>query len=244
MKLFQWKPSKETIVPFMAGLVIIFLSAAMIPFEVNSWIRIAIHDIGMICLAGILFPLLYIQLSGNNFADFGLTLKNWYVFVPINFILGVLLLILFIWGVPPAGFNFDIKALMKTMVILNAGVFEVIFFYSFQRSIFERAFGIVPAIILSALFYSFHHIGFQPEFTGLFIVGVMYAAIYRIGNSALLLYPFFWGVGASYNVLIQSRKVSTIMYPEIRSFYLSIFVLLIITWVWIKSKRLTEKNQD
>jgi hypothetical protein len=71
---------------------------------------------------------------------------------------------------------------------------EVVFFYSFQRTLFERAFGIIPGIILAALFYSFHHLGFQPEFGKLFFVGLMYATTFRLGNSAFMIYPFFWGV--------------------------------------------------
>jgi len=236
VKLFRWEPSKQIITPLMAGLVVILLSAAMLPFNENSWLRIAIHDIGMICLAGILFPLFYIQRSGRSFADFGLTLRRWYVFVPINLILGVFLLYIFIYWVPPAGFRFDTKTLMTMIVILCTGVFEVIFFYGFLRTLFERAFGVIPAILLAAVFYSFHHIGFQPEFLQLFFVGVMYAAVYRTGNSVLLIFPFFWGVGALYNVLIQSQKVSSIMYPGIRSLYLSVFVLLILAYVWKKLK--------
>lgn len=238
MQLFQWQPAKETLIAFMAGLVIIFLSVLMLPFNENSWMRIAIHDIGMVSLAGILFPLFYIQRSGRIFADFGLTLRRWYVFIPINLILGVFLLSIFIYWVPPAGFRFDTKTLTTMVVILCTGVFEVIFFYGFLRTLFERAFGVVPAILLAAGFYSFHHIGFQPEFLQLFFVGVMYAAVYRTANSMLLIYPFFWGIGALYNVLIQSQKVSSIMYPEIRSLYLSVFILLILSYVWKKIRSL------
>ena len=236
-KYFRWEPSKETLIPFVAGVVVILLSAAMVPFDVNSWIRIVIHDVGMVCLAGVLFPLYYMQSSGNNSAEFGLTLRKWYIFLPLSFALGILLLIIFIYWVPPAGFKVDLNTMMKMVVILDTGVFEVIFFYSFQRTIFERAFGIVPAIILAALFYSFHHLGFQPEFKELFMVGIMYAAVYRMGNSVLLIYPFFWGVGAAYNVLIQSKKVSAIMYPEIRSLYLSVFIFLLLLWTWLKSRK-------
>lgn len=242
LKLFQWKPDKETGVALAAGLVVIFLSALMLPFNVDSWIRITIHDIGMICLTGILFPLLYIQKSGCSFADFGMTLRRWYVFVPINLILGVLLLYIFIYWVPPVGFNFDTKSFMTMTLILCTGVFEVIFFYGFLRTLFERAFGVIPAIFLTAVFYSLHHIGFQPEFLQLFFVGIMYAVVYRIGSSVLLIYPFFWGVGASYNVLIQSTKVSTIMYPEVRLIYLAVFLVLIFVWTWISSRRMRNKN--
>lgn len=241
MQLFKWQPEKEALVAFTAGVAVIFLSVLMLPFGVESWIRIAIHDIGMICLAGILFPLYYIQRSGRSFVDFGLTLRRWYVFLPINFILGVFLLYIFIYWVPPSGFRFDTETLMTMIVILCTGVFEVVFFYGFLRTLFERAFGVIPAVLLTALFYSFHHIGFQPEFLLLFFVGVMYAVVYRSGSSVLLIYPFFWGVGALYNVLVQSRAVSSIMYPGIRALYLAILIPLILTWVWTESRRKKQK---
>jgi len=100
---------------------------------------------------------------------------------------------------------------------------------------------VIPAILLAAVFYSFHHIGFQPEFLQLFFVGVMYAAVYRTGNSVLLIYPFFWGVGALYNVLIQSREVSSIMYPGIRSLYLSVLIVFMLARVWTESRRKKQK---
>jgi len=237
MQLFQWQPAKETLVAVTAGFVIIFLSVLMLPFSATSWIRIVIHDIGMVGLAGILFPLLYIQRSGRSFAEFGLTFHRWHVFTPINLILGLFLLGVFVYWVPPEGFQFDTDTALTMLLILCTGVFEVIFFYGFLRTLFEQAFGLIPAVLLTAGFYSFHHIGFQPEFLLLFFVGLMYALVYRAGSSVLLIYPFFWGVGASYNVLIQSGEVAAIMYPEIRLMYLSVFVILIPVWVWLKSRR-------
>ncbi len=237
MQLFQWQPAKETLVAVTAGLAVIFLSLLMLPFSTDSWIRIIIHDIVMVCLAGILFPVLYIQRSGLGFTQFGLTLRRWRIFLPINLILGVFLLCIFVYWVPPEGFRFDSNRALTMMVILCTGVFEVIFFYGFLRTLLERAFGVIPAILLTAMFYSFHHVGFQPEFLLLFFVGIMYALVYRAGSSFLLIYPFFWGVGASYNVLIQSGEVSTIMYPGIRFIYLSVFIILILVRAWLKSRR-------
>jgi hypothetical protein len=111
----------------------------------------------------------------------------------------------------------------------------LIFFYGFLRTLFEKAFGIVPGIILAALFYSFHHIGFQPEYGKLIFVGLLYAVVYRLGNNALLLYPFFLGVGGAYDVLIQSEAVSPIQYPEIRTVYLLILILAAVLLTWRKA---------
>jgi hypothetical protein len=235
-KLFRWEPSREVLVSTMAGFVILGLSALMIPTRDVPWVSILIRDIGMIFLIGIFFPLVYMQSSGRSFNEFGLTLRRWYIVFPINFILGVLLLLLFLSENPDAQLHLDGKSLASISFIMLAGVFEVVFFYSFQRTLFERAFGIIPGIIVAALFYSFHHLGFQPEFGKLFFVGLMYATTFRMGNSAFMIYPFFWGVGGCYDVLVQSQKVLPISYPELRSLYLGFLIVALLAWI-IRSGR-------
>jgi membrane protease YdiL (CAAX protease family) len=234
--LFQWQPSGETLVAVIAGFVVIGLSAAMLPTRHCPWLSILIRDIGQIYLVGILFPLLYILRTGNRFAEFGFTLKRWYIFLPINLVLGALLLLMFLSESPiPADFHVTSAVVWKAAFVMVAVFFELIFFYGFLRTLFEKAFGIVPGIILAALFYSFHHIGFQPEYGKLIFVGLLYALVYRLGNSALLLYPFFLGVGGAYDVLIQSQAVSPIQYPAIRTVYLFVLILAAVLWTWKKA---------
>ena len=238
-KLFRWQPSRQTLIAIIAGVVVLGLSVAMIPFENWPWGRIVIRDVGQIFLAGILFPLLYIQRSGDDFASFGFTFRKWYIFLPINLALAALLLFQFLSdSPPPTDFRLDAPTLWKAAYVMLAISFELLFFYAFLRTLFERAFGIVPGIILTALFYAFHHTGFQPEFGKLFFVGVLYATIYRLGNSVLLVYPFFAGVGGIYDVLIQSQVVSPILYPEIRTLYLAILILVAVVWMWKQAKNL------
>jgi membrane protease YdiL (CAAX protease family) len=237
-KLFRWQPSRETLVALLAGGVVIGLSAAMISFKNWPWASIMIRDIGQIFLVGILFPLLFIHRSGKTWGEFGFHFRKWFLFLLINLVLGILLFFMFLSeSPPPADFRLNASTLWSAAFVMLALVFELIFFYAFLRTLFERAFGIVPAIILTALFYAFHHIGFQPEYGKLIFVGLLYAIIYRLGNSALLIFPFFLGVGGTYDVLIQSQKVSPILYPEIRTLYLGILILAALVWIWRKAKR-------
>ncbi len=231
--LFRWQPTKETLVPTVAGMVVLALSWAMIPTREIPWLSIAIRDELMILLVGIAFPLWYILRAGGDFVAFGLTLRRWYLYLPINLILGALLFLMFLNEVPlPADFRLGALTLWEIAFIMLAGVFEVVFFYSFLRTLFERAFGAVPAILLAAAFYAFHHIGFQPEYAKLFPVGLIYAITFRLGNSALLIYPFFWGVGGVYDVLVQSQAVSEIQHPVARSLALAGLVGITLVWIW------------
>ena len=237
-KLFRWQPSRETLVALIAGAVVLGLSAAMIPFEKLPWIRIAIRDVGQIFIVGILFPLVYIQRSGKGWAEFGFSFKKWPIFLPINLALGVLLFFMFLSeSPPPADFHLSAPTVWSAVYVMLALCFELVFFYAFLRTLFERAFGIVPAIILTAVFYAFHHIGFQPEYGKLVFVGLLYATTYRLGNSALLIFPFFLGVGGTYDVLIQSQVVSPILYPEVRTVYLAAAILATVAWFWKKTQK-------
>ncbi|MFH1825220.1 MAG: CPBP family glutamic-type intramembrane protease [Candidatus Firestonebacteria bacterium] len=223
--LFKWQPNKETFIAFSLAVVIIVLSMIMPFFEESITIIILIRDVLMI-IGGIFFPLWYIQSKKYQFKDFGLSTRKWYIYLPINIILGVLLLFIFLKDYPDAKIIFDSNVIAKIGYIMIAGVFETIVFYAFLRKIFEDAFGIIPAILLSSIAYSFHHAGFQPEFLKLIFVGVLYATVFRAVNSALLIYPFFWGVGGCFDVLIQSKVVDEILYSGIRVIIL--FALLII----------------
>ena len=233
--LFHWQPDRTTLVAAAAGLVVVGLSVAMLPLAPWLWASIVVRDIGQIFLVGILFPLLFIQRSGDSLADFGFSLRKWPLFLAINLVLAVLLFYqLHRVAPPPANFRWDATTSWKAAYVLLAVTFECIFFYGFLRTLFERAFGAVAGIILAALFYSFHHAGFQPEFAMLFFVGLMYATVFRLGNSALLIYPFFLGIGGVYDVLIKSQVVSAIQYPEARTLFLAALMAAAILWTWRK----------
>ena len=93
-------------------------------------------------------------------------------------------------------------------------LFETLFFYSFLRQLFEESFGIIPALLLTSIFYSLHHVGLEEqmkdaeprkEYTKLFFVGILYSATFRVFNSALAIFPFFLGVGVIYDLIIEKQ---------------------------------------
>lgn len=241
INLFCWQPTRDTLVAAAAGVVVFLLSWAMIPTREVFLLNALLRDVLMIFLVGIAFPLWYLRRKGETLADFGLTWKRWYLYLPVNLVLGGLLLMMFLNDVPlPADFRLSAFVLWRMLFIMIAGVFEVIFFYSFQRTYFERAFGTVPAILLAAAFYAFHHIGFQPEYSKLIMVGILYALVFRLGKSALLIYPFFWGVGGCYDVLVQSQVVSELVYPGWRS---GLLIVLLAVVLPLALKRLMRQEE-
>jgi membrane protease YdiL (CAAX protease family) len=224
--LFRWRPDGDTLVAFAAGIVVVALSLAMLPLDPRGWANIAVRDLAQVWLVGFLLPLLYIRRIGGDFADFGFSLRRWPLFLAINVVLAIGLFFLMRRDTPPpADFRWTADLVWKAPYVLLAVMFECLFFYGFLRTLFERAFGVVAGIVLAAAFYAFHHAGFQPEYAKLFFVGVLYATVFRLGNSALLIWPFFIGVGGVYDVLVSSKVVAPIEHAEIRTVALAILML-------------------
>ena len=74
--LFRWRPGRDTLVAFGAGIIAVALSLAMLPLDPRGWASIAVRDLGQVYLVGFLFPLLYIKGIGGNLADFGFSLRR------------------------------------------------------------------------------------------------------------------------------------------------------------------------
>ena len=201
----RWQPDRHTWVAFAAGLAAILLSLGLIPFQGGHWeyiTSVILRDLLMIFGLGFMLPIFYtFYIEKQPLSSLGLTLKRWPLMLLISLLLAGMLV--FVFAKETEGSVQVQGSAGAVLYIIVAGIFEMLFFYGFLQTHFEKAFGAVPAIILAALFYSFHHAGFQPEFVSLFFVGLFYMSIFRAAGSLLVLYPFAWGVGALWDVLVD-----------------------------------------
>lgn len=233
-KLFRFNVTKDTGNAAIAGLTMIVLSLLMIPFGSDSVMDTVIsfifRDVLMIFGLGVVFVTIYVEKNGKETAgELGFTKHKWILSLIINLALASGLLAVFLKDQVPENV-FSLKNLYGASYILVAGIFEMTFIYGFLRMSFEKAFGIVPAIILTSVFYSLHHAGFQPEFLHLFLVGLMYCGVFYITKNMLIIFPFFWGVGALWDVLVSSEAGDEIKNPV--SFAIA-FVILFVSVIWI-----------
>ncbi|MCM1162122.1 MAG: hypothetical protein NC412_12980 [Roseburia sp.] len=222
-KWLHFDIDKENIFGLICGLIMVFLSIAMI-FLNNEILNIILRDIFMILLLGFLTPLYYILIvKKKKLSVLGLHKNKLTASVVINVIAGFSLLFMFV-SKSEENISFNINSFYAILYILVAGVFEMIFIYGFLRYEFERAFGILPAIFITAIFYSLHHAGFQPEFIKLFFVGIMYVTVFYFTRNIFAIFPFFWGVGAVWDVLVNSEAGNQI--KNFTSFIIAILLLI------------------
>ena len=237
MKLVKFSPDKNTAVAFFLGVAIIVLSVTMLLFNGTTHettINIIIRDLIMIFILGFCFPIFYVGKNENGYSALGITKIKLKLSLILNILFAAILLISFIFNTS-AEVNFSYKHLFAMSYIMVAGIFEMVCIYGFLRYYFEKAFDIIPAILLTSLFYSLHHAGFQPEFFKLFFVGMMYCSVFYITRNILILFPFFWGVGAIWDVLINSSAGHSLQ--NATSFIIALLLLVLMLVFVIYQRR-------
>ena len=249
-KLFRFNLTKDIGIAVVAGLVMIALSLLMIPFGGDSIrdtvILFVLRDVLMIFGLGVVFVSLYVEKKGKEAVEeLGFTKRKWILSLILNLVLAAGLLAVFLKDQVPDNVV-SLKNLYGASYIVVAGIFEMTFIYGFLRMSFEKAFGIIPAILLTSVFYSLHHAGFQPEFLHLFLVGLMYCGVFYITKNMLIIFPFFWGVGALWDVLVSSEAGDEIKNPV--SFVIALIILIAsVAWVLFRKWRISSnvvKNFD
>lgn len=203
-KWIHFDVDRESIFGLACGLIMVLLSIAMALFS-SEISNIILRDVLMILFLGFFMPVYYILIiKKKKLSVLGIHKNKLMVSFIINVTAGISLLAMFI-SKSTHDISFNINSFYAISYILVAGIFEMVFIYGFLRYEFERAFGILPAIPVTAIFYSLHHAGFQPEFTKLFFVGMMYVTVFYFTQNIFSIFPFFWGVGAIWDVLINSE---------------------------------------
>ncbi len=236
---FRFNFTKDTAVAFAAGAAMLALSLLMLPFAGDSLadkiISFVLRDFLMIFGLGVVFVSLYAERNKDGVKAIGFTGKKTALSLLLDIVFAAALLAMFLSGEKPQGI-LDVKNLYAAAYILVAGIFEMTFIYGYLRASFEKAFGIIPAILLTAAFYSFHHAGFQPEFLHLFFVGLMYSAVYYITQNLLIVFPFFWAVGALWDVIVSSEAGNEI--KNIESFAIALAILaLSAIWIFVVRRK-------
>lgn len=241
---FKFDFTKETRIAFIIGVSVVGLSFLLTTFQPTTTLTkvssFLILDIFIKLVLGFFIPLWYILINRKYTIDFfGITKKKWKLSLLLGIVFMILLLFQFLSESKEKGIEILIKkeAIIPIVYILVSGIFEMTFIYGFLRKIFDKSFGIIPGIILTAIFYSFHHAGFQPEFSKLIFVGIMYAGIYRITNNLLIVFPFFWGIGAIWDVLVNfgtdELQGLTML---IRALFTLLSMIIIALIIWNKTK--------
>ena len=166
---------------------------------------------------------------GQPWKELGITKKGW---LP-SLVIGVLIFLFFLLGLWK---NYGDKgADLNAMLAFNlVGLWEPFFVYGWLQLRFDRAFGIVPGIVLAGLCIGIYHIGSFPPGAVLSFaaLGCLFAIIFRLTSNLLVLWPLVGGASSSFSLLAADK---TIGWNDVGFMTLVLLVqLAFIAIVWLR----------
>jgi len=231
--VFRWRPTTSTAVAFGAGLLAFGFSLSLLLFPANNMVKYAIHYGLIYLLCGFFLPWGYtLFVEKAPVKDMGLKKDKWKISLALSIILSLLFSLMIIFRVDWSKINW-INFGRASLVLTGAGgLFELFLYFGFIHLRLEKAFGVIPAILGSALIYVLWHAGTQlplePDLGAaifkLFLVGVMYQSIFSLTRNLLVIWPFFHWSGVMIDFAVNLEQIDLVS----RSFPLAIITLIVI----------------
>lgn len=211
----RWQPTRHTWAAVGTGLAAFALSASMLLFPGKLVAASIIHYVLIYVVCGFAVPWGYTLLVElDTLAGMGLSRKRWKLSLILNVVLGGLfgLLLLFEadWSVVPLE-QFD----RGTFALVVGGLFELFLYYGFIHLRLEKAFGTIPAILITSAIYVLWHTGTQLPLEAdplaalwkLFLVGVLYQSVFSITHNLVTIWPFFFASGVLLDFVVNIGEI-------------------------------------
>jgi membrane protease YdiL (CAAX protease family) len=219
--LFRWQPTPHTWVAVGAGLLAFVFSASLLLFEPGSLPAQLIHNGLIYVVCGAAIPWGYtVLVERGTPAALGLKRERWALSLILSLIAaGLFTPLLFFEGdLASVGWGNVAKA---SFVLTGAGgLFELFLYYGFIHLRLEKAFGTIPAILLTSAIYVLWHVGTQlplepdPLYAlwKLFWVGVMSQSLFSLTRNLLVIWPLFHAVGVMLDFAVNIGAVTGIVH--------------------------------
>jgi phosphoglycerol transferase MdoB-like AlkP superfamily enzyme len=95
----------------------------------------------------------------------------------------------------------------------------------------EESFGLIPGILLASALYSVYHVGYAmpvDEMVFLFFIGLMFAVVFKLTGSILILWPVFQPMG---QLITLSEEGLNLPLISTLGFIDAIIVMFIFIWL-------------
>ena len=196
----RFEPGTDTALAFATAILFSFIYyfGTHTGSAIASFLIFTVLGTGIICVLLPAFCVLVVR--SESLDSLGITRRRWLLSLVISFI--------FAAGSLPAVFQAAEQTpgadLAPHLLVNGLILWEPFFVFGWLQLRFERAFGIVPGIVLAALAFGAYHLGTfpLPAVFALVGFGTFYAIIFRsVGANLLVLWPLTWAVGSGIGTL-------------------------------------------
>lgn len=197
---FRWNPSRDLAAVAVSWLLVVgALYTATVIVGQSVWGGFAyflLYALLGAALFGVGLPLYWtVVVRRRSVADLGLTTRGLGLSLALQLGLAVLQYLgtLARGQLPPLA---ELAPLIG--LALTIGFFEAVFWRGWVLLRLEDAFGLIPAVLIGSALYALYHIGYgmpAGEIGFLFLIGLLYAAAFRLTKNVFILWPVFQPMG-------------------------------------------------
>jgi Type II CAAX prenyl endopeptidase Rce1-like len=200
-ELVRWDPGADTAVAVGTELAMLCAyyvgtQAAKTSLLLSFFVFVVFGSL----ILDVLFPAYYmLAVRGEPASELGITLRHW----PEALLTSLAGCIILLPGLIAQIHRHPGVKLLPHLIFNGLILWEPFFVFGWLQLRFERAFGVLPGILLAAASLAIYHIGtFPPEYLNtIFLAGLFYGLIFRLTRNLLALFPFTWAVGSGMGTL-------------------------------------------
>lgn len=199
---FTWRPSRDTLMALLTEVAMIVLYWTTTHLLSGGWDDVLVFGVLTNLGLNVLFPVWWIAYYQKQpLSELGITTRRWLPSLLIGIVLAALSSFR-LWQMADG-------ATWLPHVLFNGIIlWEPFFVFSWLQLRFDRAFGIVPGVLLAGLSFAAYHIGTYPPamLIVLLVTGLIYAAIFRLTCNLLIVWPFAWSVASAIGTLMGGMQ--------------------------------------
>lgn len=196
---FRWSPGRDTVIALLTALLMIpvyFVGT----HDQNGHAGLFIFVVFGNGILNVLFPAYYLLILRKERPDeLGITTHRLWLAVLLSIVCSVLM-----WkGLQREIASHPDVELLPQLIFNGIILWEPFFVFGWLQLRFERAFGILPGIVLAAASFGAYHLGTYPlsGVLGLIIFGLFFAVLFRTTKNLLTVWPATWAVASSIGTL-------------------------------------------
>jgi len=231
LQWFAWSPSIDTVAAVLTEIAMVGLYWVTTHLLTSGWDGVLVFGVLTNLGLNVAFPVWWITYHRNQpLSELGITTKRW---LP-SLLIGIAVAAFSSFGLRQAAAGVDwLPHLLFNAVIL----WEPFFVFCWLGLRFDRAFGIVPGVLLAGASFAAYHVGTYPPamLPVLLATGVGYAAVFRLTSNLLIVWPFVWAVASSIGTLMGEMQFS---WNQVATWSVILLIQLgIIGWTWLREGR-------
>lgn len=232
-----WQPGWDTLVAVFT----IFYMIISYYLMSHSYPLAVFHFIFVNIFVNVLLPAYYVlKVRGEPLDQLGLTRRRW----TQSFLLSIILASISLPRMLKLLQTVPQQQGLSTVVFNGITLWEPFFVYSWLQLRFERAFGVLPGIVLAGVCFGSYHLGTYPIMMVLkfFLIGMMYGAVFRLTRSILVVWPLTQTVGSTIGTISGGYTFGW----EVVWIYTSVLLLqgLGIWWIYRSQQNIKSHKRD